>query len=427
MLCFRTARVCHFSAMTLAFLFGLTADALSAEVISSLEEAENLALARDAGLAQIAATREAFEERSVTAAQLPDPRMRFGALNLPVDSFELDQEPMTQIVVGLSQSFPPGRTLAFRSASNEMRAASQTALLAERQLMIRRQVRLLWTDIAQLQLSAQIVERKRQWYRELEQAVTTIYSSGARGQHDVVRARLERRLLGDRILDLEGGIATRVAQLGRWTGASPDPAAQLAIPDFAIPDDYHAALQRLSGHPLLAASAADTQAREFGEKLAQEKYKPSFGIDVAYGFRSGEDQSGDDRPDFFSAMLNFSLPVLSGRRQDRELAAARADRRAAHEVEVDRRRQLEAQLEEVWALLNELDARDQLFRQEVLPDARTNVEATRAAYQNDTASFDELVGAQTLLLSQELSHVELRADAARNRARLLYLTEETLP
>ena len=60
----------------------------------------------------------------------------------------------------------------------------------------------------------------------------------------------------------------------------------------------------------------------------------------------------------------------------------------------------------------------------MLPDANTNVEATRAAYQNDYASFAELVGAQTLLLTQELSYLSLRADLARNRARLLYLTEE---
>jgi outer membrane protein TolC len=123
-------------------------------------------------------------------------------------------------------------------------------------------------------------------------------------------------------------------------------------------------------------------------------------------------------------MLNFSLPVLSGRRQDRELAAAQAERRAAREAEIDRRRELVAQLDSLWAGLTELEARDSLFQSDVLPDANTNVEATRAAYQNDYASFAELVGAQTLLLTQELSYLSLRADLARNRARLLYLTEE---
>jgi outer membrane protein TolC len=166
------------------------------------------------------------------------------------------------------------------------------------------------------------------------------------------------------------------------------------------------------------------EVRELGEELAREQYKPSFAVDVAYGFRSGEDASGDERPDFFSAMLNFSLPVLSGRRQDREVAAAQAERRAAREAEIDRRRELVAQLDSLWAGLTELEARDSLFQSDVLPDAHTNVEATRAAYQNDYASFAELVGAQTLLLTQELSYLSLRADLARNRARLLYLTEE---
>ncbi|MDH3931505.1 MAG: TolC family protein, partial [Chromatiales bacterium] len=154
----------------------------AAGVVTSLREAESFAIERDAGLAQIEATREALEERIVTSGQLPDPRLRFGALNLPVDSFELDQEPMTQLLVGLSQSFPPGRTLTLRSASQASQAAAQAEMLAERRRMIRRQVRLLWTDIAQLQDAARIVERKQQWYRELEDAVTASYSSGARGQ-----------------------------------------------------------------------------------------------------------------------------------------------------------------------------------------------------------------------------------------------------
>jgi outer membrane protein TolC len=386
----------------LALLIQSPDPAHAAGVVTSLREAESFAIERDAGLAQIAATREALEERIVASGQLPDPRLRFGALNLPVDSFELDQEPMTQLLVGLSQSFPPGRTLALRSASQASQAAAQAEILAERRRMIRRQVRLLWTDIAQLQDAARIVERKQQWYRELEDAVTASYSSGARGQHDVVRARLERR----------------------WTGAAPVDGMDIRIPVLPAPEDYETALQSIERHPLLRASASAVEVRELGEELVREQYKPSFGVDVAYGFRSGEDASGDERPDFFSAMLNFSLPVLSGRRQDRELAAAQAERRAAREAETDRRRELVAQLDSLWAGLTELEARDSLFQSDVLPDANTNVEATRAAYQNDYASFAELVGAQTLLLTQELSYLSLRADLARNRARLLYLTEE---
>ena len=46
-------------------------------------------------------------------SNLPDPMLGFGFMNLPVNSFSLDQEPMTGIGVGLSQSFPfPGKLSA---------------------------------------------------------------------------------------------------------------------------------------------------------------------------------------------------------------------------------------------------------------------------------------------------------------------------
>ena len=61
--------------------------------------------ARDGGLDQLRARRDALGESAVAEAELPDPQLRFGALNVPTDSFDLDQEPMTQVQIGLRQQF----------------------------------------------------------------------------------------------------------------------------------------------------------------------------------------------------------------------------------------------------------------------------------------------------------------------------------
>lgn len=71
-----------------------------------LVEAERLALAQDPLIGRFHSLEEASREQAVADGQLPDPKLRLGALNFPTDSFNRSQEPMTQLLVGLSQAFP---------------------------------------------------------------------------------------------------------------------------------------------------------------------------------------------------------------------------------------------------------------------------------------------------------------------------------
>ena len=92
---------------------------LAAAAALTLEEAESLAVARDAGVAGIEERSAALSEAAVADQQLPDPELRFGAVNLPVDSFSLDDQNMTQILVGLRQRIPRGITSGTRQTASE--------------------------------------------------------------------------------------------------------------------------------------------------------------------------------------------------------------------------------------------------------------------------------------------------------------------
>ena len=84
-----------------------------------------LELARDAAAASLEERSAALSETAVAEAQLPDPELRFGAVNLPVDSFALDNEPMTQLLVGLRQRFPQGDTLRLRREQARSMSAAE--------------------------------------------------------------------------------------------------------------------------------------------------------------------------------------------------------------------------------------------------------------------------------------------------------------
>ena len=75
-----------------------------------LEQAVTLALDHSLELASIRARSDAIRAASSYAGALPDPTLSLNAMNMPTDTFSFDQEPMTQMQVALSQSFPfPGK------------------------------------------------------------------------------------------------------------------------------------------------------------------------------------------------------------------------------------------------------------------------------------------------------------------------------
>mgnify|MGYP003666907854 CR=1 FL=1 len=57
----------------------------------------------DPWLDQSSYKQDALVEESVAEGALPDPRVTIGAANLPLDTFDTRQEPMTQGTIGITQ------------------------------------------------------------------------------------------------------------------------------------------------------------------------------------------------------------------------------------------------------------------------------------------------------------------------------------
>jgi hypothetical protein len=80
----------------------------------SLEQAITLAQQNDPWLHGSRLKQSAVENRSIASGTLPDPKVSLGIMNLPTDTWDLDQEGMTQLKVGVSQMFPRGDSLEIK-------------------------------------------------------------------------------------------------------------------------------------------------------------------------------------------------------------------------------------------------------------------------------------------------------------------------
>ena len=99
--------------------------AQSSASVLSLEAARTRALANNPGLAEMRERYRALVEVAPQQGALPDPVVSIAAANFPWDEFDRNQEPMTQLQLGVSQTFPfPGkRDLAEEAANFEAEAA----------------------------------------------------------------------------------------------------------------------------------------------------------------------------------------------------------------------------------------------------------------------------------------------------------------
>ena len=117
------------------------------EPLLNLQEAVSIAVQEDPWLTASKQTQEAFASEAIASSSLPDPQISLTAASFPVDSFSSRQEGMTQLVVGVSQTFPRGDTLSLSRKQKNQLAQKQPFLRADRIAKVKTTVTKLWLDV----------------------------------------------------------------------------------------------------------------------------------------------------------------------------------------------------------------------------------------------------------------------------------------
>jgi outer membrane protein TolC len=391
----------------------------------SLEQAEALALRQDPLLLEVESRRTAMEEMAVASEQLPDPMLRMGFMSLPTDTWNFGQEPMTQAVIGVTQKFPRGNTRALRAEQIVEQAGALDETLQDQRLRIALAVREDYLEVLKQLKLAEINVEAMQAFSDLADITQDYYATGRVQQQDVLRAAVELAKVQDR--------ATRIAQeedrararLETWIG--PDAWLELESewPDLGPPPALDELRERLAGHPRIVTLQKQADAADTGIELAQQRYKPEFGVDLAYGARGGNNPDGSSRADLFSVMLTMDLPLFHANRQDRYKAAAVSESSAALFSRDDTYRRMSSEAGLHAATLKRQFERKKLFEESLLPDAEFNAEAAFSAYQAALDSLTTLMRARITEYELQLEYAGLLAELLKTQARLHYFEGDT--
>lgn len=422
---------CLLMVFSIRALAGLSGNDTVAPETLSLDEAINRAIADDPWFKGSKFRENALVNEAIYASTLPDPKVSIMAANLPTDSFDINQEPMTQMSIGVSQMFPRGDSLELASRQKRQLAAEEPLLRQNRQMKVTAIVSQLWLEAYRAQESIQLIEGDRALFEQLVDAAKASYSSalGRARQQDVIRAQLELTRLNDRLTVLSQQLESAQQKLSEWIGSKAKmPLKQELskklgkepISGTGQPHKDRWFYELLDQHPLLLAFDQRIDAMQTAVDLAQQKYKPEWGVSAQYGYRD-DDPMGRSRADLFTVGITFDLPLFTGNRQDKEVSSSVSRAEALRTEKLLVARALMAQLDTLLVQNRRLNDRRSIYDTQLLPQMAEQAEAALAAYNNDDGDFAEAVRARIAELNAKIDYLTLNVDRLKNIAEMNYL------
>jgi len=384
----------------------------------TLSEAQRLAAERSRQLVAHDSAVLASREMATAAGQLPDPTLKLGINDLPVDGpdrYSTTRDFMTMRQIGVMQEFTRGEKRQLRTERFEREAERALAEKSATLAMIQRDTALAWLDRYYAEAMAAVVSEQIKEARLEIKAAESAYRAGRGSQADVFAARSAVTMLEDRASEFGRRIRTARTALGRWVGVTAE-APLAGKPDTeTIRLDPRALEARLAHHPQIALFAKQAEVAATEVRLAQANKKSDWSLEVMYSQRGSA----------FSNMVsvNVAIPLQwdQKNRQDRELAAKLA---MADQAEAQRDEALRAHIAEVRSMIQEWDngrERRARYERELVPLAGERAQAVLAAYRGGKASLNDVLAARRNEIEARMQALQLEAETARLWAQINFL------
>ncbi|MCD8523427.1 MAG: TolC family protein [Saccharospirillaceae bacterium] len=411
----------------------LTARALASEPVLNLEQTRTYALQSDPALVSQRQLEQAYRQDSAASRYWPNPKIALNAQNFPTDSWSFEQEPMTQVQLGISQMLPRGDSLDLQAQKQSLMAGLSRENRALRARELRRDVSLLWLEAARAQAAGQLTAEHLQHLQQQAAVLNRRYrnASGMAAdsgpqQQDLLRVELETQRVRERLLNLQQQYQAARQRLNEWL--PPEEAmtalALADIPRFepaaelikAMPDDQALAAM-LMQHPLwaqadnrIASAAADIE-------LARQESTAQWGIQASYGYR-GDDAMGNDRADFVSLGVSVDVPLFNGERNERKVAASVRRREAEQTRQQLLLRQLLSAVRNEWAQYQLQQQRLAFYDQTLLPQISRQLQAVKNSYGQDRDDFNDVIRALMERLNGDIERLNLLRELHKTAIRL---------
>jgi len=417
----RFARYCRpLAALCLAFV-GLGSHA---QTTLTLDRALRIAQDRSRQLVAHESAATAARELAVAAGQLPDPTLKAGINNLPVngsDRFSLTNDFMTMRSVGVMQEFTRSDKREARASRFDREAEAAEAGRAVALADLRRDTAQAWLERYYQERMLELLQSQRNEASLQIEAADAAYRGGRGAQGDVFAARSAVALIDDRVRQTQRQIATAKTRLSRWVGADADQALA-APPSLSMARLDAAGVEtQLAHHPQLALLAKQEDIARADADIAQSNKRADWSVELMYS------QRGSAYSNMVSVNVSIPLQLDQKNRQDRDVAAKLA---LAEQMRAQREEATREHVAETLAWLQEWQSnRDRLahYDSALIPLAADRTRAALAAYRGASAALGAVLEARRIEIDTRMDRLRLEMETAGLWARLEYLIPAEYP
>lgn len=396
------------------------------------EKAVRLAVERAPALEARRSQTLAAQEEAARAAALPDPKLTMGIDNWPAtgtDAFDFRTDDMTMKRIGVMQEFPARAKRQARRAVADRNIEQAEALSTAEQLAVRKVAAEAWIALWAAEREVEALAKLREQSKLAIRLSKARLANGIGTVADTLATQATALDLDNRIDAAQASVEAAQSTLARWLGQEPSDLTTLGAPPelTMLPVSEATLLGSVDRQaPLLPWRSREAMA-EAEVMLASAEKRPDWSLGASYGQRD-RSRGGMPRSDMLSVEFAIGLPLFAANRQDRGVAARRAELNAVTASHEDARRAQTEAVRRTLAEWNGLKRQVARKEQEALPLAHDRSQTAIASYGGG-GELQPWLEARRDELELHIEHARHLGELGRAWAALAYLlpTEETAP
>ncbi|TQI81470.1 outer membrane efflux protein [Serratia fonticola] len=363
----------------------------------------------------------ALQNRADTAMELPDPKLKFGIENIPVqgsNARRLTREGMTMERVGIMQNYVSSTKRQRKADTLRAEASKTEANSATIRARLQQQTAQAWLELA---LSQQTLKDARALLNESESQIAAQHAGVASGSSpaaNVIDARLTLLSMQDRLSEAQRDVAIAQTRLTQLTGQQVDGTGG-PLPRFErLPAERSILQQAIRQHPEVVQASREADVAKARSAQSEIAAIPDVEVEVYYGKRA------DGYEDMAGVMFTVDLPLFRAQRQDKNYAADVSSSMEANDQLTLLIRDHQAQLDTLLAQYQAAQVQWERQQQQAIPLQQQRVALQLAQYRSGKGDLSSVLEARRALLDSRLSAGKAARELAQLWAAIRYLTPQ---
>ncbi|SUW64873.1 type I secretion outer membrane protein, TolC family [Buttiauxella agrestis] len=356
-----------------------------------------------------------------SARQLPDPKLKFGIENVPVqggNSHRFTREGMTMQRIGIMQDYVSEDKRDRKAETILAQSASSVAKAEVIRATLQRSAAQAWLDLA---LSQKVLTAAQKLVAETERQIgvqKATVASGSSPASSVMDIRMTLLGMQDKVTLAQRDVTLAQTRLLQLTGEQIDN-ARGSLPRYQrLPADPAVLEQSVGLHPEVIEAAREADVAKARSAQSAVAAKPNVGVEVYYAHRA------DDYDDMAGVMFTVDLPMFKSQRQDKDLAADMSRSMEANDQLALAKRERVALVRTLVAQYQAAQTLWQRQQEEILPLQRQRLSLIEAQYRSGQSTLSDLLNARRTLLDTELTANSAEKSVAETWAAIRYLTPQ---